>query len=196
MSKYENNCLIHFCSILFIAVSMQGCVTTGMEKVKSLGKTAVTFVGCGLGGYGASKLASALVKAETKATRMTPSEIKKKERSYEIGLALVGCGIGAKLANTVYGKLSERGKKIRETEMQAALNTAKPRTYRDPENPILIGKISIESTTVDPETKKECMIMQDALADRSQNESAYLKYCRTAVSKDPLKYDKWKASFV
>jgi surface antigen len=114
--------------------------------------------------------------AEGKRLKLTPAQTKQRERSYQIGLALAGCGGGAVLTGTAFAKMSEKGKKEREQELQLAAADAMPRTYKDPDNPTLLGRITPQPSYV--ESDKECRTIEDNLADEGKGETAYLKYCK------------------
>lgn len=176
--KLVNNPGITVCSMSLVLL-LQACA-----EGQSLAKTLTQSVGCAAGGAGGYYLAKMLAKADEKRSNLSPSEAKKRERGYKIGLAMIGCAGGAILAGTAYGKLSERGKKRREQEMLAAVATATPRTYRDPENPKLEGRITPQPVYADASGSRECRNVEDYLADAGKGEPIIVKYCRSIPSGD------------
>lgn len=138
-------------------------------------------VGCAGGATVAVMIAKVMAEAEGKRLKLTPDQTAQRAHSYELGLAMGGCGSGAVLSGTAFAKMSEKGKKDRDQQLQLAAADATPRTYKDPDNPSLEGHITPEPTFV--EANKECRTMEDSLADEGKGETAYVKYCKQADGK-------------
>ena len=98
-------------------------------------------------------------------------------------MAAALCGTSYLLAGTIYDKLSERDRKAREQEMDAALADANSgtRAYVLPESRYE-GQITTEM--VQDEGKKECRSVVDVLS--KDGEPARARYCR---NKPDGKYD-------
>ncbi|WP_374496189.1 hypothetical protein [Zoogloea sp.] len=186
------------CMTLALSMALQGCAGssgslltgapttsgngTGGGGESSTGKTFIEVLGCVGGGLVGAALAKALANSEAKRLKLTPQQAAKRERGYLIGFALLGCGGGTVLAGTVYSKLSDSGKKARERELLAAAASAKPRTYRDPENPSLQGLVKPLPVYADAANKRECRDIEDTLADAGKGEPIVVKYCRSVPS--------------
>jgi len=142
--------------------------------------TGIKLLGCAVGGIGGAFLAKALAESEGRRLRLTPEQLRQRERSYLVGLALAGCGGGSVLANSVYGKLSERGKRAREAELMEAARSATVRTYTDPDNPALVGRIAPQPSFT--QGNQVCRVLEDTLADAGRGEPVLVKYCHTPPS--------------
>jgi surface antigen len=147
-----------------------------LDKLGGSGQAIWGSVGCVAGGVGGALAAKALAEAEGKRGKLSASQMKQRERSYMIGLALAGCAGGGVLAGTAYAKLSKQGKDNRELEIAEAAKSATVRTYRDPENPDLVGKVTPQPSFA--EGNLECRVIEDNLADKGKGEPVHLKYCR------------------
>lgn len=134
--------------------------------------------GCVLGAVAAGLLGKVLAAAEAKRKRLAPAAAAKLERSYMLGLGVLGCGGGALLAGTAYAKLSEAGKQTRERELVEAASSAKPRTYADPGNPSLKGRI-VPGAAYAEAGNRECRDVEDTLSDAGKGEPAVVKMCRS-----------------
>lgn len=185
------------CVTLAISLILQGCASgtgssgslltgsptsangTNASEGSSTGKSIVEVLGCVGGGLVGAALAKALVNNEVKRLKLTPQQAAKRERNYLIGFALIGCGGGSVLAGTAYAKLSDSGKKAREQELLAAAASAKPRTYRDPENPTLQGVAKPLPAYADASNNRQCRDIEDTLADAGKGEPIVVKYCRS-----------------
>lgn len=142
------------------------------------GAVAAKAGGCVLGAVAAGMLAKVLATAEAKRKKLAPAAATKLERSYILGLGVMGCGGGALLAGTAYTKLSEAGKQARERELIEAANSAKPRTYTDPGNPSLKGRI-VPGAAYAEAGNRECRDVEDTLSDAGKGEPAVVKMCRS-----------------
>ena len=133
-------------------------------------------VGCGAGAVVGAKVGEKAADYEAKRLGLSPQEAARQKRAYEIGLALAFCAGGAAIAGTTYSHLSKRGKEAREKELQAAVQDASPRVYKDPENPRLEGRLTPQPSFT--QGNEECRVIEDHLADGSQTDDALIKYCR------------------
>lgn len=134
--------------------------------------------GCVLGAVAAGLLGKVLAAAEAKRRKLSPAAATKLERSYMLGLGVMGCGGGVLLAGTAYAKLSEAGKQARERELVEAASSAKPRTYADPGNPTLKGRI-VPGAAYAEAGSRECRDVEDTLSDAGKGEPAVVKMCRS-----------------
>lgn len=142
------------------------------------GGTVAKTGGCALGAIAAGLVGKMLAAAEAKRKKLPPAAAAKLERSYMIGLALIGCGSGSALAGTAYAKLSDAGKQAREREMVEAASSAKVRTYADPGNPSLKGRI-VPGAAYAEAGNRECRDVEDLLSDAGKGDPAVIKMCRT-----------------
>lgn len=142
------------------------------------GATTTKGVGCVLGAVAAGLVAKALAAADAKRQKLSPAAAAKRERSYILGFAVLGCGGGAMLAGTAYAKLSDAGKQAREKELQQAASSARPRAYADPANPSLRGRV-VPGPAYAEGGNRECRDIEDTLSDGGQGEPAVIKMCRT-----------------
>lgn len=145
----------------------------GGSTESSIWKAAGCVIG-GIAGAAAGKLAA----GDAKKSRLSKSEQAKRERSYLIGGALLGCGGGAILSGTVYEKLSEAGRREREKALVAAASQARPQRYGEPGNPTLKGGVVPGKRYAEVTEKRECMDVEDTLADGSSKDSIFVKMCR------------------
>lgn len=142
------------------------------------GAVAAKAGGCVLGAVAAGMLAKVLAAAEAKRKKLSPAAASKLERSYMLGLGIMGCGGGALLAGTAYAKLSDAGKQARERELIEAASSAKPRTYADPGNPSLKGRV-VPGAAYAEAGNRECRDVEDTLSDAGKGEPAVVKMCRS-----------------
>lgn len=133
--------------------------------------------GCVIGGI-AGAAAGKLAAGDAKKSRLSKTEQAKRERSYLIAGALLGCGGGAVLSGTVYEKLSEAGRREREKALIAAASQARPQRYGEPGNPTLKGGVVPGKRYAEIAEKRECMDVEDTLADGSSKDSIFVKMCR------------------
>jgi surface antigen len=138
--------------------------------------TFIKTIACGIGGIAGAATARALAQSDAKRQRLTPAQLRQREQGYMVSLALLGCAGGSALAGTAYQKLSERGRAAREAELREAASSAQPRTYVDPDNPTLVGRIVPQPAFV--EGGQECRVIEDTLADAGKGEPIFVKYCR------------------
>lgn len=163
---------------------LQGCVTPGSTRQAlgsqpdDSGATTAKVGGCALGALATGLLAKAYATAEAKRLKLTPAAAAKRERSYILGFALLGCGGGGMLAGTAYAKLSEAGKQARERELVEAANSARVRTYGDPGNPSLRGRVTPGPSYAES-GNRECRDLEDVLSEAGQGDPAVIKMCRS-----------------
>ena len=133
--------------------------------------------GCVIGGI-AGAAAGKLAAGDARKSRLSKTEQAKRERSYLIAGALLGCGGGAILSGTVYEKLSEAGRREREKALVAAASQARPQRYGEPGNPTLKGGVVPGKRYAEVTEKRECMDVEDTLADGTSKDSIFVKMCR------------------
>lgn len=172
-------------ALVCCALTLQGCVSTGPKQAGSEQgnsvKTALQGLACLGGGAVGVVAAKALARYDGQRLKLSAAEVAKRERGYVIGFALLGCGAGSSLAGTAYSKLSEAGKRAREAELREAAASARPRTYRDPENPALTGTVTPQPIYADTENSRECRDIVDNLADSGKGEPIVVKMCRSTT---------------
>lgn len=142
------------------------------------GKTVSQVAGCGVGAVGGGFIAKALAKKDAARLHLSAADAKTRERGYIVGLALLGCGVGGAISGTVYSKLSDSGKQAREKELAEAAKSAEVRTYKDPQNADLSGRVTPGPVYADSSTR-ECRDIEDVLADAGKGEPIIVKYCRS-----------------
>lgn len=175
------------CMTLALACLLQGCIAsmpnalrsgaTGPATPTDGGTVAAGAGGCVLGGLAAALLAKTYASAEARRLKLSSAESSKRERRYMLGFAAMGCPVGAYLGATAYDKLSEQGRQARERELIAAASSAQVRTYTDPGNPSLRGRVTPGPVYAD--NGRECKDTEDFLADAGKGEPAVVKVCRT-----------------
>lgn len=170
-----------------LPILLVACVTTGQPGTPTSvaptgGQTPglVKALGCGIGGIAGAVAARALAQSDARRQRLTAAQLRQREQGYLVGLALLGCAGGGSLAGTAYQKLSDRGRAAREAELRAAASSAQPRTYVDPENPGLVGRLVPQP--VFAEGDQECRLIEETLADAGRGEPVFLKLCRRPPS--------------
>ena len=133
-------------------------------------------VSCAAGGVAGVKAGEKIAEFEAKRLKLSPEEAAKHKKAFQIGTALALCGVGVAVAGTTYSRLSKRGEEARKKELEAAVEDAQPRTYKDPERPTLAGTFTPQPSVM--EGDKECRVVEDVLADGAQSDRALVKYCR------------------
>lgn len=154
------------------------------------GKRLLQIGACAGGAFGGVKLGEKLAEMDAKRLKLSPAEAKKREKSYQIGLAMALCGGGAFVAGTTYSKLSDKGRKAREQELLAAVADATPtstRTYVDPDRPGVTGRATAQPAYA--EGNQECRTVEDMLSDGTATDTALVKYCRVPPGE-------WKAQTI
>jgi hypothetical protein len=138
-------------------------------------KRAAQLMFCGAGAVAGAKLGEKLAELDARRRQLTGAEAVKARRAFQVGMAVALCGTSALLAGTVYDKLSERDRKARAREMEAALDDASSttRSYVLPDSRHE-GQITAESVV--DEGKRECRVTVDVLSKES--EPARARYCR------------------
>lgn len=167
---------------LTLSLGLQACSNLpsmgGSASGAISGESWVRGAGCLLGAAAAPLAAKALAASEAKRQKLPAAVAAKRERSYLLGFALIGCSAGSALAGTAYSKLSEAGKQARERELMEAASSAKVRTYADPANAKLRGRVSPGPSYAES-GNRECRDIEDYLADSGQGEPVVIKMCRT-----------------
>lgn len=146
----------------------------GSDLGSTISKTVAGILGAGVGVLAAEKLAE----SEGKRRKLTRAEIDKLKRGYTITFALLGGAGGAALGGTVYGKLTENGRKEREQAMLNAALHARPQRYGDPDDPTLKGVVTPGKRYTDASGNRECVDEEDALSDRTSKDAIFAKWCR------------------
>ena len=149
----------------------------------SLKKRMLQLAVCGAAAKVGVDLGEKLAELEIRKRNLSGEDAKKHKRAIQVGMAAALCGTSFLLTGTIYDKLSERDRKAREREMEAALADANSgtRSYVLPESRYE-GQITTEA--VDDEGSKECRSVVDVLS--KEGEPARARYCRT---KPDGKYD-------
>lgn len=136
---------------------------------------------CAGGGYGGLKLGEKLAEIEAKKLKLSPAEAAKHRLAFQVGTALAVCAGGALLANTVYGKLSERDREALRRNVDAAVADARPATHNfvlpDSQYPA-----TIETREIVQEGKKSCRHTVQTL-NNNNDERAITKWCRESEDK-------------
>lgn len=140
-------------------------------------------VGCAIGGGIGWVAGKALAERDRSRLKLSAAEYEKRERGYAIAAALVLCPVGGAIANTVYGKLSEAGRKDRERALQEAARTGQVQRYSDPSNPRVAGVVTPTAPAV--EGAEECVTNTDDITDGASKDSIPVKFCRRLGSTDP-----------
>jgi len=163
-----------FCFTISILTS--GCATTSKEGPNWATKAVLCTGGGLIGSYAAKKLASMYFEKSGKTYTVKEQEYYTK--AFQLGLFVTFCEIANYAGNTIYKKLSEDGAKKRKAKVLEAASTAQTTTYSDPSNPELIGSVTPTKTYIESAGRKECVDMEDTLADTNNSETIYIKYCR------------------
>lgn len=175
-------------------LALQGCAGGGIPGMPggsgssgssgtSVMGTVVTGLGCLVGAAGGAVAARALATRDRSRMRMTDAQFRERERGYLIALGLVGCAGGGVLANTVYGKLSDAGRRDRERALQEAAQSGQVQRYGDPSNARVSGTVTPSAPAV--EGAEECVTSTDAITDGASRDSIPVKFCRRLGSNDP-----------
>lgn len=174
--------MLSFALGLSITIPLMGCQSGGggnqVSDSLGWGTRALICTGGGLAGsYIAKKLANNYFKKTSKT--YTAKEIEQQTQAFQLGLFVTFCAIADYAGNTIYKRLSKDGEKERRAQVLAAATTARTTVYRDPSNPNLSGTITPSKTYQEVSSNRECIDMEDTLADQNNAETIYLKYCRS-----------------
>lgn len=174
MNKFS----IRFFLLGLIVALSSGCQSTGSgEDALGWGTRAVICTGGGIAGaFIAKELAEAYF--EKRSGTYSAKEIDTYTKAFQLGLFISFCKLADYAGNTIYKNLSEQGRKEREEQVLAAAASSNTTTYSDPSNPSLQGTVTTTRTYQESTMNRECVDMEDTLADSSQSETIYLKYCR------------------
>jgi hypothetical protein len=151
-------------------------------------EAAIKVAACGGGAYAGYRLGEKVAEFEARKLNLGAEEARKHQRAIQIGMALALCGGGALIAGTTFSKLSERDRKTRERELEAAVQESAARTYVLPDHPEM--KATATPQPISTEGKQECRMVEDVLADGAQSDRALVKFCR-ANSGEPWKVQKY-----
>jgi hypothetical protein len=151
---------------------------TANGQFGSFGKGALDKGLCAFGGYGLTKASQKLSEYEARRLKLSPAAAAVQQRQLQIGLALALCDGGKSIANTVFGKMSEKDKQQRKDNIDAAVADTAPTSHTSPlpDHPDIQETITTEPIVADGD--KECRMVKDYLADPSQGDTALVKYCR------------------
>lgn len=172
--------------ILFLSISFSitlfGCQSTNEdEDTLGWGTRTVLCTGGGIAGsYIAKELANAYF--EKSGTKYTAKEMDTYTKAFQLGLFVAFCKLADYAGNTIYKKLSEAGEEERRKQVLEAANSAQPTTYSDPTNPQLTGTVKPSKKYQESAANRECVDMEDTLADETNSETIYIKYCRDLPS--------------
>jgi hypothetical protein len=141
-------------------------------------KKALQLTVCSGGGIGGAKIGQKIAQVEAQKLKLSPAAAAAQQKQYELGMAMALCNGGNAIINTTFAKMTEKDKKQRQDNIDAALADSTPgtKTAALPDHPAMT-----ETITTDPvvaEGDKECRTVKDYLADPSQGDTALIKYCR------------------
>ncbi|GAC15730.1 hypothetical protein [Aliiglaciecola lipolytica] len=173
------NCFSLRFLLLGLSLSLiSGCQSNGNgEDTLGWGTRAVICTGGGIAGaYIAKELAEAYF--ERRPGNYSEKEIDTYTKAFQLGLFISFCKLADYAGNTIYKNLSEQGRKEREAQVLAAAASSTATTYSDPSNPSLSGTVTPTRTYQETSMNRECVDMEDTLADGTQSETIYVKYCR------------------
>ncbi len=158
-------------------IFLSGCKSTA-EDTLDWGTRAVICTGGGIAGaYIAKELAEQYFSRTSKS--YSAKEKDSYTKAFQLGLFVTFCKIADYAGNSIYKKMSEEGEAKRREQVLAAAASAKTTTYSDPSTPSLRGTVTPTKTYQEKAANRECVDMEDTLADAEQSETIYLKYCRT-----------------
>lgn len=162
-----------------IAVMVATLSSAAEAQVPIIGRRANLALLCGGGSVLGFKLGDRVAKAALARTQLSPADAEKMRLSIKIGTAAAACGTSVLLANTIYGKLSERDKRARKREMEAALEDAEPgtRQYILPDSGL---RGTLETLPAEQDDRRECRLQLDTLGEESEPVSA--RWCRKSAS--------------
>ncbi len=142
------------------------------------GTRALLCAGGGLaGGYIAKQLADKYFAKTGK--DYSANEVELYTKGFQLGLFVTFCKLADYAGNTVYKKLSADGEKARREQVLQAAASAQTTTYQDPVNPNLRGTVTPLKRYEETTLNRECVDIEDTLADGVSAESIYVKYCRS-----------------
>ena len=165
-----------------VVALINGCVTTpdNSNQGENLGwgTRALLCAGGGLaGGYIAKQLADKYFAKS--GAKYTADEIELYTKGFQLGLFVTFCKLADYAGNTIYKKLSADGEKARREQVLQAVASAQTTTYQDPSNPSLRGTVTPLKRYEETTLNRECVDIEDTLADDVSTESIYVKYCRS-----------------
>jgi hypothetical protein len=141
------------------------------------GKTLDTAL-CAFGGMGLTKASQKMADIEVKQMKMPAAQAATLQRQFQLGLAMSLCNGGKSIVGTTFAKMSEKDKKQRQENIDAAVADSAPSTKTTPlpDHPDLKETITTDPIVADGD--KECRTVKDYLAEQSQGDTALVKYCR------------------
>ena len=129
----------------------------------------------------AKQLTQRLGSLSSSNSKLTGTALAAEQRRFEIGVAMAICHGGFRVAGTLYARMSQRDQDARQKALDDALahdSQDKTTTYVLPDHPEITGTITPVST-ITADNGRECTVLQDGVAEGSQNDSALNKFCRT-----------------
>jgi hypothetical protein len=170
---------LRFISTL-VLIFLTGTVTSGTahSQFGNFGKKTLDSTLCAFGGIGLTKASQKIAEVETKRLKLPPAAAATQQRQLQIGMALALCGGGKSILNTTFAKMSEKDKKQRQDNIDAAVADTAPTTKTAPlpDHPELTETLTTDPIVADGD--RECRTVKDYLADKSQGDTALVKYCR------------------
>jgi hypothetical protein len=141
-------------------------------------KKALQLTVCSGGGIGGAKIGQKIAQMEAQKLKLSPAQAAAQEKQYELGMAMALCNGGNAILNTTFAKMTEKDKKQRQDNIDAALADSTPgtKTAALPDHPAMTETITTDPIVADGD--KECRTVKDYLADPSQGDTALIKYCR------------------
>lgn len=161
------------CILLVLAFAVPSSAFAQNRFARIAIKTAV----CGGAAWGGYKLGDKISDTVIARMKVADADVNKVRKSLQIGTAAALCGTGVLLTGTIFNRLSERDRKAREREMQAALEDANPgtRSYVLPDSKIA-SRLETDAAVQDGD--KVCRTQVDFIA--GENEPAASRWCRDA----------------
>jgi hypothetical protein len=161
--------------VVCLAIIVPANLATPAPAHANLKKRILQMTACAAVVPAGFKLGEKLAAFDARKRQLDSVESERNRRAYQLGMAAALCGTSALLTGSVYNKLSERDRKAREREMQAALLDANTstRSYVLPDSGYE-GKITAEAIV--DEGKRECRVTVDVLS--KDGEPARTRHCR------------------
>ncbi len=98
----------------------------------SFGKKTLDSSLCAFGGIGLTKASQKIAEVESKRLKLPPAAAAAQQRQLQIGMAMAICNGGKSILNTTFAKMSEKDKKQRQDNIDAAVADSAPTTKTAP----------------------------------------------------------------
>lgn len=181
MATPRPTCSVSVCVALVVGFALPPSAFAQNRFTRIAIKAAV----CGGAAWGGYKLGDKISDTVISKMKVGEADVNKVRRSLQIGTAAALCGTGVLLTGTIFNRLSERDRKAREREMEAALEDATPgtRNYVLPDSKVS-GRLETDAAVQDGD--KVCRMQVDFIA--GETEPAATRWCRDA-DKPNAKYE-------